>query len=435
MIPHFDLILIFAAIGISIALSYKFKLNIGILTLVFSYLIGTFVMGQSVRDIIAHFPYTIVFMLISVSFLNGYALTNGTIPSLANRIVYCTNGRPWLLPWLLWLLTGALTLISSPNAVSLIMAPTAFALCKAAGINPLVGIVAVGTGSMLGSNTPLSQGGLVVRGMLEGFEAYSEQAISIGFRVWFLSLLKDFLAMLCCFILFKGYKANAIQVDKPEKLTKEQRLTCWIMLGVFLTVFVPALLNMALKTPLTKYISNVCDIQMVSIVGAVLCGFLKLGNDRDVIRKAIPWNTIILIIGVCTLMGLAKDAGVVELIAALFRDSVPPIFVPVLMVFLAGALSYFSGAVSVIIPTLMPLVPGLADATGVNIVTLTACVLIGSTSTTLSPFSTGGSVLLGCCPDEQMRDALFVKQVLLAFAIWAGVGLMALVGIFNIGAI
>jgi len=435
MTEHLDLILIFLAVIVSIVASYKCKVNLGILTLLFSYLIGTFVMGQSVREIIAHFPYTIIFMLIVVPFFNGYALTNGTIPALANRIVYHTNGRPWLLPWLIWALTGMLALVASPDALTLVMAPIAFALCKASGIDPLLGIVAVGSGSMLGANTPLSQGGLVVRGIVESFEPYSDMAINIGFRVWFLSFLKEFLLMLSCFLLFRGYKARSVRVDKPEKMGRKQKLTCCIMAAVFAAVFIPAVLSVATGSDAWKRVSKVCDIQMLSVIGAAVCGVLKLGDDREIIRKAIPWNTNILIIGVCTLMGLAKDAGVVPMIEALFRDSVPRLLVPVLLVFLAGAMSYFSGAVSVVIPTLMPLVPGLVSATGVSVVTLTACVLIGSTSTSLSPFSTGGSVLLGCCPDEQVREEIFVKQVLLAFAAWAGAGLMALVGVFNIGAV
>ena len=53
---------------------------------------------------------------------------------------------------------------------------------------------------------------------------------------------------------------------------------------------------------------------MLAIIGTLVCTFMGLGNQRDAIVKGIPWNTVMLVGGVCTLMGVASAAGVTDYI-------------------------------------------------------------------------------------------------------------------------
>ena len=64
-IMNLNLALCIIAIIVSIIIGYKFKFNTGIIALGFAFVIGVIAMGMKVNDIIAFFPTTIVFYLIS----------------------------------------------------------------------------------------------------------------------------------------------------------------------------------------------------------------------------------------------------------------------------------------------------------------------------------------------------------------------------------
>ena len=171
---------------------------------------------------------------------------------------------------------------------------------------------------------------------------------------------------------------------------------------------------------------------MLAIVGALLCAALKLGDEKKIIKNHIPWNTIVMVGGISMLMGVATVAGAVEFLSNWVSTSIPTFLVPGILVFIAGGMSFFSGAVTVVVPMLVPMVPSLSATTGLNPVLLISCILIGSCCTGLSPFSTGGSLLLSGVKDEQLRDKIFYKQFIATIVIWILVFIMAMVGVFNI---
>lgn len=426
------LILILAGIAISIAISYKTHLNTGIFSLFFAYLIGCFVLGVKPSEVIAQFPANIVFMLLSVSLLNGYAITNGTLQALTRHILYRSRKALWALPWILWLCSGALTLISQPNAVTIILCPIAFMLAAESGMSPYLAIIAVARGCLLGANAPIGQGSLVIRGIYDSIEAYSGISRTIVNCVYFNSVLTDFIIMLIAYIIFKGFKLRSVHIDKPERLGRTQRLTCIIMLGVLIAVFMPMLLYSMFRLPLFEYLSTMLEVPMVCIVAVMLCGLLRLGDEKKVIRDTVPWSTIILVIGICTLIGVAHEAGVVEYIGKWISNTFPAALIPLVLVFLAGVMSSFSGAISVVIPTLVPLVPSLAAGSGHSVVALTSCIFMGAMATTLSPFSSGGSCVLAACPDKALREKLFYRQLIMGGVIWAFTGFLSVLGVYEL---
>ena len=105
----------------------------------------------------------------------------------------------------------------------------------------------------------------------------------------------------------------------------------------------------------------------------------------------------------------------------------PPmqVFVPgiaitlvVLAFSLVGAfMSFFSSTTGVVCPALFPLIPALAVSTGLNPAVLFACTILGAQSSAISPFSSGGSLILGSCGKEEERDTLFNRLLFVAVPI------------------
>ena len=87
------LILCLLAIVASIVIGYKFKFNTGVIALAFAFIIGNLVMGLKVNDIVAFWPTTIVFYLLSIALFFNYATENGTMDVLGKKLLYAMGGN------------------------------------------------------------------------------------------------------------------------------------------------------------------------------------------------------------------------------------------------------------------------------------------------------------------------------------------------------
>ena len=76
---------------------------------------------------------------------------------------------------------------------------------------------------------------------------------------------------------------------------------------------------------------------------------------------------------------------------------------------------------------LFPLIPGLSATTGLGAANLFTCTVLGAQSSAISPFSSGGSLILGSCGNEEERSSLFNRLLFVATPISIGVA-----AIFNL---
>ena len=87
------------AIVVSIFVGWKFKFNTGIIALAFAFIIGICVMGMKASQIIAFWPTTIVFYLLSIALFFNYATENGTMNVLGQKLLYAMGGNAKLVPF------------------------------------------------------------------------------------------------------------------------------------------------------------------------------------------------------------------------------------------------------------------------------------------------------------------------------------------------
>ena len=156
------------------------------------------------------------------------------------------------------------------------------------------------------------------------------------------------------------------------------------------------------------------DVGLVAIVFSAIALFMKMAPQKDVIAK-VPWNTIIMICGVGMLINVAIEAGTLDLLASWAGSSLPAWLIPIAFSLVGAVMSFFSSTLGVVCPALFPLVPTLAATTGIHPLILFTCIIIGAQSSAISPFSSGGSLVLGSCTSEEERSAMFPK--LLFFAV------------------
>ena len=432
MTPITGMLVFLAAIVLAVVIGTKTKCNIGIAALGMAFLIGTMLMGKSISEVIGYFPYRLLFTMMIVTFFYGYASENGAIQGIANRMIYATRNKPWALPITLYVATFVVsTMGAGAAATPVFMSPIAFGLAIQMGFNPLIAVVAVYLGSMGGGLQAWTGSGVMFKGIAANTLSEAEaSSASWGYSITLIAICTLF--FLCVYFVLKGYKVANTNVEKPAPFDQPQKITIGIILVMMVLIIVPVFCNMFLPNPATKWFTSKFDIQVLSVFGIILCAALNLAKTADVVKNKIPWTTILMICGMSTMIGLAVDLGVAEVIGGWLGTSIPKLLVLPIIVMLSGLLSFVTTGPAVIFPLFIPMFPALAAATGISPVSMTIALFAGTGATGMSPFSQGGSMALIGCKDDEMREKLLPKQFVCAFAFMAVYMVMALVGWFNL---
>ena len=237
--------------------------------------------------------------------------------------------------------------------------------------------------------------------------------------------------MVIFYFALKDFRAKKVKVDQPPKFSKDQKKTLIVVLCAFVLMVVPAILNSMVKNDVIAKIAGFCQPQAIMIVGSFVCACMKLGKEKDIIKQ-IPVSTIVMIVGVYTLIQVAAAAGLVDFISHALANSIPKFLVPAAIVLFAAFLSFFSSSTSTVMPLMYPLVPMLSAELGLNPIMLYTCIFWGGLSTAVSPFSTGGAITIAACPIDEVREGLPNKMIITALVIPVITMILATLGIFNI---
>lgn len=418
-------ILILCAIILAIALGYRTKINTGFFGIVFVYIIGTFYLGIKPGDIIKMWPISIFFVILAISLFYNFAMTNGTLEKLAQHMLYRTRKVPKLLPFAIFIAATILAALGAGFfAVMAFFTPITMLLCRKTGLSPLIGALAVNYGALCGNNFMISPGGVVFIGLMNqaGYEAVS---YGFEFQIFLASFVVP-IVVLSLLILFNTRKkgnADVVEISLPEAFNAVQKKTLALVVSMIVVVLIFPILHIIFpQVGLIKTLDKAIDVGLVAVVFAVLALLMNLGDEKEVIKK-VPWGTLIMICGVGMLISVAIKAGTVKLIAGFVTDTIPAPVVPIVMAAIGGFMSFFSSTMGVVTPALFPLVPNLAEASGIDAAVLFSAIVIGAQATAISPFSSGGSLVLSTVSEEERVD-MFGKLIFRGVPICLGAAII-----------
>lgn len=403
--------LVVAAIVVAVALGYKTKINIGLFAIAFAYLIGCFGMGLSPSEVIGLWPLKIFFVIFSVCLFYSFATVNGTLEKLAEHLIYRCRSVPQLLPFAVFF---AATVIAAMGAgyytVLAFMAPITLLLCERTGMSLIVGGMAVNYGALSGANFMSSQSGIIFRGLMTNAGLTDNEAF-INAAGIFVSTLIIPLLVIGIFVFVAGHgralKASVFAVTAPTPLNSQQKTTLWLTLAMMVIVLAAPVAAIALPDNATAaFINAKMDIGLIASIFSVIALLLKLGDERKAMAT-VPWGTLIMICGVGMLISVAIKAGTIDILASWIGSSIPPILVPVVFGAVAAFMSIFSSTLGVVTPALFPMVLPIAHNMGIEPMILFIAIVAGAQATSISPFSSGGSLILGSCNNETSRVSLF----------------------------
>lgn len=404
-----SLILLLAAIVIG----FWRKANVGILCIGFS-MILMIAYGLDSKEVIAGFSSSLFIQMVGITYLFSIINGNGTLELLAKKMVALVGKKRHLIPFVMYAL-GFIICAVGPGAIpSLAIVPViAIPVAISAGVNPIMTAVIGDLGVMSGRMSPLTPESAVVRELMEA-QGMKGNTIPIMIGMIITALV---------YVYYKGWKVDENVSVSEEKMAKFNTRQ-WLSLAGLLVLAIGALF-FSWNVGLTGF-----------LVGTVL---VVLGDAQE--KKAIagiPWNVILMVMGVGILMNIISISGGIDIMVAGLEKVMGPHTAAMIMAIAAGIMSFFSSGLGVVFPTLIPTASGLASGLGVSAVQLVTVIVIGGTVSGFTPISTTGALIMAGVAQQENADErfpqnrLFIELFAVSFIALGVLAIFALLGIYGI---
>ncbi len=409
-----SLILLLAAIVIG----FWRKANVGILCIGFS-MILMIAYGLDSKEVIAGFSSSLFIQMVGITYLFSIINGNGTLELLAKKMVALVGKKRHLIPFVMYAL-GFIICAVGPGAIpSLAIVPViAIPVAISAGVNPIMTAVIGDLGVMSGRMSPLTPESAVVRELMEA-QGMKGNTIPIMIGMIITALVVAALV----YVYYKGWKVDENVSVSEEKLAKFNTRQ-WLSLAGLLVLAIGALF-FSWNVGLTGF-----------LVGTVL---VVLGDAQE--KKAIagiPWNVILMVMGVGILMNIISISGGIDIMVAGLEKVMGPHTAAMIMAIAAGIMSFFSSGLGVVFPTLIPTASGLASGLGVSAVQLVTVIVIGGTVSGFTPISTTGALIMAGVAQQENADErfpqnrLFIELFAVSFIALGVLAVFALLGIYGL---
>ena len=152
-------------------------------------------------------------------------------------------------------------------------------------------------------------------------------------------------------------------------------------------------------------------VGMGAFAVAVLLTLAKVTDEKPAIQS-IPWSVIVMVCGVTVLTSLLEKTGGIDLFTTILARFATHRSITGLIALVTGLTSVYSSTSGVVLPALLPSVPGLVTKLGGgNPLAIASSILIGGHLVDVSPLSTIGALCIASAPASADRRLLF-NQVL-----------------------
>jgi di/tricarboxylate transporter len=383
------------ALAVAVVIGIVRNVNVGPLSLAIALVIGYYIGGVKIRDLIAGYPVNVFLMLAGITYLFAIANINGTLTKLTNYAVKGVRGNIALIPIILFLVAFGLSSLG-PGAITIcaLMAAPCMMLASKTKIPAFLMAVMVANGTQAGNMSPIAVAGVIVKGLAEKLNLPDW-----SFILWMNSLVFFFAIGFGAYLLFGGLKlwnrknvgdAPAVMQVEVEPFTRQQLMT---LIGIAALVI--------------GVIFFKVDIGFFGfLVGTVLV--LLGAADEEKAFKAMPWSAIMMVTGVTVLINLMSKIGGMALFAEIMAKQSSPYTVTLVAGFWSGLISAYASTIGVILPAFVPMAPDLlAKIGGTDLLGLLSSIILCGHVTDVSPLSTLGAIFIANATEDQDRKKLF----------------------------
>jgi di/tricarboxylate transporter len=377
-----------AALVLAMIVSCFSELNVGVLGLALAWIVGVYLGGMSLNDVLGGFPVQLFLTLAGVTLLFTQAQLNGTLDRVAHAAVRVCRGNTGLVPIMFFALAGLIASLGPGNvATAAMLAPMAMAVGTRAAIPPFLMAIMVGNGAQSGSLSPFAPTGIIVTGLMDkiGLSGYE-------WRTYLLNLVAHAMVAFGGYFLFGGWRLfkNRFQGDASHPETDAFTARHWVTLLVIGGVLIVVLFFNA-------------NIGMAAFTGAVVLASLRVADHDQSIRR-MPWTPILMVSGVSVLVALLEKTRGLDLFTELLAKIATPGTLTGVIAFVTGLISVYSSTSGVVLPAFLPTVPGLITRLGGDAYSVASSMNVGAHLVDMSPLSTTGAMCLaGIADATQVR--------------------------------
>ena len=157
-----------AALAIAVVVGIVRNVNVGPLSLAIALVVGYYMGGVKIKDIIAGYPVNVFLMLAGITYLFAIANINGTLEKVTKFAVKGVRGNVAMLPIVLFLLAFVLSSLG-PGAITIcaLLAAPCMLLASQTKIPAFLMAVMVANGTQAGNMSPIAVAGVIVKGLGE----------------------------------------------------------------------------------------------------------------------------------------------------------------------------------------------------------------------------------------------------------------------------
>lgn len=395
------------------AISALRNVHMGALALVFSFIVGIFLVQESLDDVLGGFPVDALIILLGITYLFGLAHETGTIDWLVDRSLALIGNRVALLPWGLWAIATLVACLGTSHAAFAVV-PIAMTLAHSHRINSTMMGIAMSSAIVGGALAPTSIVGITVMSVARSSDIPYNPALMFG-----LSIGINALVVAVAFFMFGGREliqrtraaatgggASSSHGDAPSGgaggIAVAERVEARAATGrlapmqLLVLISIPVLIASFFLLTLAEVDVN---LGVVALTIAVVIALIdpRIGKSA---MKRIDWNTILLLGGIITYVSVLTRLGAIDQLGEAARSVSSPLVAAFVICVIAALVSAFASTIG-IIGALVPLaVPLLIPGGGLEMTGFIYALAISASLVDCAPFGTTGATIVSSTVEE-----------------------------------
>lgn len=377
------------------------SVNLGVLSLAATYIVGTLLTRESLVDIYRGFPVDLLILLVGVTYLFGIAASNGTVERIVAAAAGRVQARRALLPWIVFALAAAPTMAGAlGSAAAAMLAPIALRLAQRCSLDRrMIGLMVL-HGSACGNFSPLNAlGAIVLQGAARSGLEVSASAVflaNVGYNVVLGAAI---------FVWFGGLQLGKRAPPQPQAEVEAVQPSS-ASAGRAHVFTITALVLVAMLS-----LAYGWSIGFVALLAAAALHLLFPQSSRGAERK-IPWDVVLLVCGIVTYVSALQRAGTVDAIGSGIAALNAPLLSALLICVVGAVTSAFASSAGILGAMILLAAPFMAQGS-VNVTGLVIALAISATVVDSSPFSTAGALVVANTAEAERS---LVYRGLLAWA-------------------
>lgn len=413
------------ALVLIFTIATKVPINMGILAFAGAFLVGGWVSGIPIDDIVDAFPGDIFLIVAGITLLFAIAKANGTINIIVESALRLVHGRRWALVWMMFLLSGALMALGSPMAAGM-LAPIAMRLAGKKKINPLLMGMAINHGALGCAFSPITIYGAFVNGLIKsaGYEANPLLLFIVPF-----ALNTLFLAVL--FAIYGRDLLHELPEDRDEitgagaSAGAPTRPHPSPGYGTASATAVLPDVDVIGRTPFNRE-------RVATLIGILLLAVGSVAFNVDVgvssicistvlllmapkkmprIEDKVAWPAVVLVCGMLTYMTVLKQNGTLDFLGDAATHLGSPLAAALILLYAAAIISAVGSSIGTL-GIALPLAAPMLAAGELGALGFIIALAFASTVVDVSPFATNGSIVVA---EADVEDRQRFQRSVLAY--------------------